>query len=184
MMDVLLSSCARVDILERAVFSFLNHVKSEDGFRIVVCEDMVEDKGRQDIGREWLEDNSSLFDEVVYADRRLTYVYCFSEILERAQSEYFFRLEDDVEFDQDINVDEIVDFMKTQDHLAQLIFKRKVHPMTNPVPVSGIERKVVLNDFFSIATGVFSTEYTKRIVDYSGTGQCHETGVLTPAMRE
>lgn len=182
MIDVAISSCARPDILETSVESFLTHIKSRGEFRLILCEDKVEDPKRQEAGRKWIEDHSHYFDQIIYSDKRLTYVYCFSEILKYMESPYFFRLEDDVTFFEDIDVDEIIEFME-ESSVSQTIFRREIHNLTNPVEVKYISnRKTELVDFYSIATGVFNLNWTERIIGMSGTGECHESSVLTPAM--
>lgn len=184
--DVAISSCGRVDILEKAVNTFLKHVKSKEGFRLVICEDKVDDPNRQEIGRKWIESNKNLFDQIIYSDRKLTYVYCFSEILKYINSEYFFRLEDDVVFHEDIDVDAIIEFMKSmKDSVSQVIFRRVKHN-TSVIGESfnNTGRKIVITGSYSIATGIFNLDWTNKIVGLSGTEQCHEAGVLTPSMRK
>lgn len=186
MIDVAISSCARVDILEQAIKTFLKYAKSKDGFRLVICEDMVDDPVRQGVGKEWIDKHSDLFDEIIYSNKKLTYVYCFSEILKYIKSPYFFRLEDDVVFHEEINVDDIIDFMSENNNtISQLIFRRKKHILLKPYKISNkTGRKINLVDSYSIATGIFNLELTKSIVDLSGTGQCHESTVLAPSMRK
>jgi len=186
MIDVAISSCARVDILEKAVYTFLKHVKSDQGFRLVICEDKVDGPARQEEGRLWIVDNTHLFDTVVWAEKKLTYVYCFSEILKYIKSPYFFRLEDDVVFEEDIYVDEIIEFMKENSaDLSQVIFRRKTGCNVSELQEihNKLSRKTLLIPRYSIGTGVFNLEWTRKIVSHSGTDQCHETGVLTPSMK-
>lgn len=183
--DVAISSCARVDILDRAVSTFLDHAKSKDGFRLIICEDKVDDPNRQDAGRDWIINNANLFDEIVFSDNKLTYVYCFSEILKYIKSPYFFRLEDDVVFHEDIDVDKIIEFMDENKNVAETIFMRKKHNLSNPTNIdNNTGRSMQLVGFYSIATGVFNTKWTNDIISLSGTGQCHEGSVLTPAMHK
>ena len=185
MIDVAISSCARPKILSKSVYSFLDKVKSKEKLRLIICEDKMDDPERIRIGREWIESNKDLFDEIIYSEKRLTYVFCFTEILKYVKSDYFFRLEDDVVFDQDIDIDDIIDFMKTKEKLSQLIFKRSLHNIVNPRKIdSGFNRKIVHQDFCSIATGVYNTKLIRDIVNYSGTGECHESSVLTPSMKK
>ncbi len=187
MIDVAISSCGRVDILENAVTTFLKHAKSKEGFRLVICEDKVDDPKRQELGREWIENHKELFDEIIYSDTKLTHVYCFSEILKHIRSPYFFRLEDDVVFHEDIDVDKIIEFMKDNDEvISQVIFKRlENHDPLNPVDIENCTgRKIQTVTSYSIATGVFNLEWTNKIVGLSGNGQCHEYGVLMPAMHK
>lgn len=183
MIDVAISSCARVDVLEKSVHSFIKHVKSKEGFRLVICEDKVKDKYRRKEGLVWLQANKDLFNNIIYADKYLTYVYCFSEILKYINSSYFFRLEDDVVFHESIDVDSIIDFMKEQPIISQVIFKRKKHIVRSSININNSTgRNIDLADFYSIATGLFNLDLTRKIVGLSGTEQCHESSVLTPSM--
>ena len=184
--DVAISSCARPDVLEPSVQSFLKHIVSEHDFRLVLVEDQVEDAKRQAIGHAWLEANKHLFDQLVYASKRLTYVYCFSEIMHYLSSPVFFRLEDDVLFTESLHIDPLIAHLESQPALAQLVFARNKHNVVPPkgsVPSHVNGHELLPNDFYSIATGLFKLDWTQRIVNHSGTGQCHESGVLTPAMR-
>jgi hypothetical protein len=185
MIDVAISSCGRTDILETAIRSFNEHVHTSEGLRFVICEDKVDSVPRQEKGKKWIEDNAELFDEIVYSGKKLTYVYCFTEVLRHIKSPYFFRLEDDVEFFEDIDLDEIVEYMKGADTLAQMMFRRDIHNLTGASEVDACGKRNVLQmDLYSIATGVFNLEWARKIVGYSGTGECHESGVLTPSMNE
>lgn len=186
MIDVAISSCGRVDILDTAIHTFLKHVKSKEGFRLVICEDKVDDAVRQLKGRAWIENHINLFDKIIYSTKKLTYVYCFSEVLKYISSPYFFRLEDDVVFHEDIDVDSIIEFMeKNKNILSQVIFRRKKHKPLNPKDIlNNTGRKIQLVDSYSIATGIFNLDWTNKIVGLSGTGQCHEAGVLAPAMHK
>ena len=112
--DVAISSCARPDVLEPSVQSFLKHIVSEHDFRLVLVEDQVEDAKRQAIGHAWLEANKHLFDQLVYANKRLTYVYCFSEIMHYLSSPVFFRLEDDVLFTESLHIDPLIAHLEAQ----------------------------------------------------------------------
>jgi len=184
--DVAISSCARVDILDKAINTFLASAQSIDGFRLIICEDKVDSTNRQKIGKKWIKDNFYLFDEIIYSRKKLTYVYCFSEILKYVKSPYFFRLEDDVVFHENINVDKIIEFMiENKDTLSQVIFKRKEHNLRTPINIDDVDdRKIQLVNFYSIATGIFNLEWARKIVSLSGTSQCHESRILTPAMRK
>lgn len=182
--DVAISSCARIDILDRAINTFLTHVKSKEGFRLVICEDKVDNIDRQKSGKKWIEDHINLFDKVIYSNKKLTYVYCFSEILKYIKSPYFFRLEDDVVFHENIDVDSIIEFMiENEDVVSQVIFRRKKHDISNPIDINNnTGRRIQLLDSYSIATGIFNLEWTRKIVGFSGTDECHESIVLAPAM--
>lgn len=182
--DVAISSCARIDILDQAVNTFLMHVRSKKKFRLIICEDKVDNVARQRAGKGWIDKHINLFDEVIYASKKLTYVYCFSEILKYVKSPYFFRLEDDIVFHEDIDVDKIIEFMiENNNVVSQVIFRRKKHNLLKPKEiVNNTGRKIQLVDSYSIATGIFNLEWTKKIVGLSGTGQCHEALVLAPAM--
>ena len=50
--------------------------------------------------------------------------------------------------------------------------------------ITGKPQKVLESPLFSIGPGVFNTKLTREIVNYSGTGECHENKVLTPSMNK
>lgn len=183
--DVAISSCARVDILEKAIETFLEYVVSKDGFRLIICEDKVNDQERQVCGKNWIEEHRDLFSKIIYSEKKLTYVYCFSEIVKYLRTPYFFRLEDDVIFDEVIDVDELINFMKSYKDLAQIIFRRETHNLTNLEEINNrLERNIQSNPFYSIATGVFNLDWTHKILEQTEKGECHEAGVLTPIMKK
>jgi len=185
--DVLISSCARPDVLDVCVKSFIKHAKSEFGFRLVICEDLVSNSDRQELGAEWIENHKSFFDKIIFSKTQLTYVFCFSEILKDAESEYFIRLEDDVEFFEELDCDKIIDCLKQNENICQFMFRRqnmKLHPQWSCSHIGNCgTRKLYSSDFCSIASGVYNTQLIRQIVDYSGTNECHESGVLTPSMK-
>jgi hypothetical protein len=183
MIDVAISSCARTDILEMAISSFRKHIISKEKFRLIICEDIVDDKERQSNGKEWIEKHSDWFDTIIFSDKKLTYVYCFSEILRYIESTYFFRLEDDVEFFEDIEIDLIVDYLNQNKNISQAIFRRDVHNLNNSKMTGSIGKRDLFEvNLYSIATGIFNTNWTRKIVGLSGTKECHECKVLTPSM--
>ena len=94
---------------------------------------------------------------------------CQFMIPQYIKSDYFFRLEDDVAFDQDINVDEIINFMKTDELLSQLIFKRSKHNLVNQTLIKQdiTERKIIYHNFCSIATGIYNTNLINNIINYT-----------------
>lgn len=185
--DVLISSCARPDVLDACVKSFIKHAKSEFGFRLVICEDLVSNSDRQELGAQWIENHKSLFDKIIFSKTQLTYVFCFSEILKYAESEYFIRLEDDVEFFEELNCDKIIDCLKQNENICQFMFRRqnmKLHTEWSCRHIGDCgTRKLYSSNFCSIASGVYNTQLIRQIVDYSGTNECHESGVLTPSMK-
>lgn len=183
MIDVAISSCARIDVLEEAIGTFQRYAICRDGFRLIICEDKVEDEDRQAHGKKWIEDHSELFNTIVFSNKRLTYVYCFTEILSHIRSPYFFRLEDDVSFFEEIDVDNIVEYLSNNPFVSQTIFRRDVHNLKCESAIGKIGRRdIIRSSLYSIATGVFNTDWARKIVGHSGTGQCHESGVLTPSM--
>lgn len=185
--DVLISSCARPDILDACIKSFIKHAKSKLGFRLVICEDLVSDPERQKLGAKWISNHKFFFDKIIFSKTKLTYVFCFSEILKYAKSKYFIRLEDDVEFFEEIDCDKIIDCLKRNENICQFIFRRqnmKLHPQWSCSNISDCgTRKLYSSDFCSIASGVYNTKLIRQIVDYSGTNKCHESKVLTPSMK-
>ena len=67
--DVGLSSCARVELLQDSILSFLSNVITRHTLRWIIVEDKVDDQKRQEAGRKWIIDNFHYFDKVVYSER-------------------------------------------------------------------------------------------------------------------
>jgi len=203
--DVALSSCARAELLEKSIQSFFMNVETKHKLRWIIVEDKVDDKRRQEAGRKWILDNFYRFDKIIYSEKKLTYVYCFGEVLKYVTSDYFIRWEDDFEFQRLINIDPIIDTLMYHDKekvdnnispIANISFKRNYCDVTDFTQRLVSNSKEYVNEYtapscmfdliesplFSIGPGIFNTKLTREIVDLSGTGECHEFGVLTPSM--
>lgn len=178
--DIGINSCARPDLLKVAIGTFLKHAKSEHQFRIVLLEDKVDDDKRQLKGRLWLEEYSCLFDEVIYSEKKLTYVYAFSELLKYLMGNVFFHLEDDVKFVRDFDFECMLSLAnRSYYNPCQVILKRENHNRSNSV--TNYKHDYFKNEFCSIGTGFFNLEQINKIVSDCN-GSCHETKDLTPAM--
>jgi len=180
--DIALSSCARVELLQNSVLSFIDSVESEHTFRWIIVEDKVDDADRQQVGRNWIQTHSGMFDEIIYSEKKLTYVFCFSEVLKYVKSDYFVRWEDDFEFKHDIDIDPMIEtLIKHNENMANISFKRNYCDTSEFTQVG---EDLIESPLFSIGPGVFNTKLTSDIVNLSGTGECHEFGVLTPSMNK
>ena len=57
--DVLINSCARPDVLEISINTFLKKIKTDKHkFRYVLLEDVVTDKCRQEESHRWIKNNN------------------------------------------------------------------------------------------------------------------------------
>ena len=181
--DVALSSCARVEMMEASIASFRENIKTRHTLRWIIVEDKVDDVERAEKGRQWIDDNKALFDKIVYSDVNLTYVYCYGEILKHVESDIFIRYEDDFLFTRQIDIDPIISVVEKHRTVAAIVLKRD-DAITYAMDEYVIDGCVLLDqELFSVSAGVFNTEVARKIVGYSGTGQCHEWGVLTPAKK-
>lgn len=188
MINVLISSCARPELLEQSFQSFNENVSTTHRLRFFLLEDVVDDKERARKGWDWIWQHELWFDENYESKRKLGYEYAFSEIFKLAYSKnenftpYFFRLEDDVKFVKPIYLDSMIDVMENEDRLCQYILRRQNHKI---VGVDGkddrMQSNFLYNDFFSIATGLYNFHKTKQILRQSV--RCHESSVLTPNMK-
>jgi hypothetical protein len=182
-LDVLINSCARPDILDVSFRTFKERIKTKHALRYVLLEDYVEDMGRQQLGRQWVE--SQNFDKVVYAEKKMGPGCFFAPVVSLCESDYFFHLEDDNEFIMDINLDPTIEFMKKHDDVVEVMLSRgnKGPNVGKKVTIDGL----ALTEFklFSVATGVFNTKQVKRVIDKLGwDNRLHEAGTLTPTSKQ
>ncbi len=185
--DVLINSCARPDILEVSIETFMKYVKSDrHEFRYVILEDVVADVERQALGRKWITDRKKLFDEIVFKETKMGPGFFFAPVVSLCKSKYFFHLEDDNQFIKEINIDPLVDILSKNDYFVEILMSRGAVPKTtNPrnVNISGV--KLTEFDFFSVATGIFNTELVCKLIDSIGWDKrLHEAGILTPTSKK
>lgn len=182
--DVLVNSCARPDILDVSVDTFLKHVSSKHKFRYVLLEDKVDSSERQKYGLEWIKANENMFDEIIYSEKKLGPGFFFAPVVSRCTSDYFFHLEDDNEFLVDINIDPVLDIMSKDDYIVEVILNRndpKILPNSDKTNGLSLTKLPI----YSVATGIFNTKMTKKLIDAAGWDQqLHEAGLLTPLSKK
>jgi len=180
--DVLINSCARPDVLDKSFSTFKQKIKTSHKFRYVLLEDVVENKERQRLGRQWIEEHNDSFDDIVYADKRMGPGFFFAPIVSRCKSDYFFHLEDDNEFIVEIDTDPIFDLMRSDNNIVEIMLNRGPIRRENNlgrIRLSGQELTKL--GLFSVATGIFNTSHTKRIIEDIGWEErLNEFGSLTP----
>lgn len=186
MMDVAISSCGRIDVLEQTIKSFQQHIRFSGGFRFVIVEDFLEgdDQKRAPARDTWLESHATWFDVVKFNSQKASYVHAYRDVLPLLQSQLFFRLDDDTPFLEMTDIDPIVEYLNASDDVCQVIFRRLGHrlPDQESVSVGEPPRQLTINPFYSVSTGIHKLDWARKIVDV-GKGVCHEAGVLTPIMR-
>ena len=92
--DVLINSCARPDVMEVSLQTFLKNVKTNNHiFRYVILADYVESSDRRSLGLKWIENNKHMFDEVVIQTIKLGPTFFFGPVVKTCTSDYFFHLE-------------------------------------------------------------------------------------------
>lgn len=183
--DVLINSCARPDSMELCFQSFLKMVKTKHQFRFVLVEDKVDSEERQCLGRTWIQDNEHHFDEIVFLDKKAGFGYHFQEVVKRGKSPFFFRLEDDQQFVQEVDIDPLIRILEKQADTCQIILRRDSHRVEaiKKENIDGV--KLVASTFYSDSIGVHNLELTKKIIDECGWDtQLHENSVLTPASKK
>jgi len=165
--DIAISSCARPDMMEVAMNSFMDNIVTSHKLRFVLLEDMVEDAARQEEGRKWLRKNKSMFDKIYYAKKQLTNVYALTELMQYIKSPVFFRQEDDVIYLKKIELDPLIELMLRHDEIAQIQWKRSVANARDvyegkDVVIDGIP----LTSFrmYSSTTGLYNRDWTLRIM--------------------
>jgi hypothetical protein len=184
--DVLINSCARPDILEVSINTFRKFVKTSHELRYVIMEDKVRNIKRQNMGREWILDHADLFDEIHFVDKKMGSGFFFAPLVALCKSDYFFHLEDDNEFITKIKMDPLIDLLKDKKNFVEIMMSRgKINKKNNPKKktINGIE--LTEFDLFSVATGIFKTELVRKLIDKIGWDkQLHEAGVLTPISKK
>jgi len=184
--NVLINSCARPDILETSITTFRKYIKTSHTLKYIILEDKVHDIERQKLGRNWLEKNKDLFDEIHYSERRLGPGFFFAPIVKLCNTEFFFHLEDDNRFFMDIEIDPLINIMKKYNNILEIILRRgKTDPRNNPIEfvIDGLD--LTEFDLFSVATGIFNTSLVRIVLSKIGwKKQLREVQVLTPVSKE
>lgn len=184
--DVLINSCARPDVLAISVRSFQKYIKTTHELRYIILEDKVDDERRQNKGVEWIVKNKNLFYEIHFSKKKLGPGFFFAPIVKLCKTDFFFHLEDDNEFTKDINIDPLIEVMKNNQYIAEVVLRRGVNDRRNhPKNVIIDGMKFTEMDIFSVATGVFNTKNVKCIIDKAGWNrQLREVWVLGPIAHE
>jgi len=185
MIDVVVTSCARPEMLERTVVSFKENVRFSGDMRMILIEDFVEDDERRIAGRSWIEKNSSLFDEVVVMKENVGPYRQFQNAASRVDAPYMFKMDDDAEFIAEIDLDAMVEIMAQDGTLAQLILRRGEHKEVSPSVEKVGAHEIVVHDFYSISFGIHRMIDVRRLFGKIGWDtEAHESGVLTPTARK
>jgi hypothetical protein len=183
--DVLINSCARPDLMDVSFKTFLKHIKTTHKFRFVIVEDKVENEERQALGREWIEQNKNYFDEILYLPKKAGMDRFYQEAIKLGRSPYFFRLEDDMDFQVDINIDPLIEILEQNQDICQITFRRDNHksPWCGKKIINGVE--LTCTDFYSVSVGINNLEHTNKIIDECGwENQLHETKLLSPISKK
>ena len=183
---MIINSCARPDVLEVSINTFMTYVKSGHKFRYVVLEDKVDDGARQREGCDWIKEHRNLFDEVVFSEKKMGPGFFFAPAVSLCKSKYFFHLEDDNEFIKDINIDPLLDILESNDNIIEIMMSRgPINPVNRPRKMVVDDVKLTESNLFSVATGVFNTSLVRKLIDTIGWDkQLHEAGLLTPVSKE
>ena len=178
--DILVNSCARIDLLEESIFTFRKHIKTDEHeFRWVIVEDKVNDPKRQKIGERWIFGNGNLFDKIIFLGKKAGPGYWWAEIIKECKSDFHIHLEDDCKFINDIYIDPIIEIMEVQSNIAEIIFRRDTAKKNNN-KLKIFDLKLTEMDLLSVASGIFNTKNVIKIIDDIGwKEQLHEAGNLT-----
>jgi hypothetical protein len=185
--DVLVSSCARPDMLETSIMSFRRHIKTEKHeYRWVIIEDKIGSRERRKEGEEWIRKHRHLFDKKIFLRRKAGVGYWWQKAIEQCESDFHIHLEDDNEFLGHIMIDPLINIMSEKSDIIEIMFSRGlVRADNNPkrIMLSGVI--FTENDLMSIATGVFNTKLVRILLDTVGWGEkVKEHGTLTPATKK
>ncbi len=185
--DVLINSCARPDILEVSLNTFMEKIKTnKHDFRYVLVEDKVNNDKRQQKGAKWIEKHRDFFDEVWFAQKKMGPGFFFAPAVSLCKSNHFFHLEDDNKFIKDVNIDTLLDVLDNNDYIIEIMMSRgPINPAHQPrkTEIDGV--KLTESSLFSVATGVFNTSLVKQLIDAIGWDKpLHEAKTLTPMSKK
>ena len=184
MIDIVFSSCARVELLARTVRSFNEKLVCAGEHREILVEDWVVDEGRREESREWIHAHRNLFSNVVFLGEQAGPYLQFQKAAEQADGEYLFKVDDDAEFLVPIEIDKMIEVMEDDPQLSELILRRHPHCEVNPRRVEIAGYPVTITDFFSISFGLYRMSHIRRLFDDIGWDEeAHESSVLTPAAK-
>jgi len=184
--DVLINSCARPDILEVSINTFMDRIESRHNFRYVILEDKVDNDKRQVAGKKWIENHKDWFDEIIFSESRMGPGCFFGPVVSLCRSDYFFHLEDDNRFIENVGIDPLFDILSNNDNIVEIMMSRgPINPVNKPrkTEIDGI--RLTESNLFSVATGIFNTSLVRQLVDTIGWDRpLHEAKVLTPASKK
>lgn len=182
--DVIINSCARPELLEISLKTFKEKIKSDaHQFRWVLIEDKVDDIQRRVEGLRWIKEHRDLFDEVIISSIAAGVGFWWQEAIKYCKSDYHIHVEDDGKYLTEINIDPIIELMiKYKDILSIMFSRGKIRTENNlgQTNLDGID----LTKFrlMSVATGIFNTKNVKSLLNVVGwENKIHENGTLTPA---
>jgi hypothetical protein len=184
--DVLITSCARPDVLEKTVRSFKEKIVTEHTLRYVLVEDKVDNEKRQNNGKKWINRHKDWFDEIIFNEKRSGKGFWWQNMLKYCKTQFHIHLEDDNEFVREVNIDPVLKVMEENLDIVEVIFSRgRPDKRTRPRNVKIGDVKMIEMDTMSIASGLYNTELTKKILDKLGwETMVHEAGNLTPTSNE
>ena len=182
--DVMINSCARIDLLERSLESFNKYVHSEEHtFRRVLIEDKVDNERRRQLGIDWIIKNKHEFDKIVLLPEKAGVGFWWQKTMEYCESPYHIHVEDDNEYLTEVNIDAIIDTMERHSNIINIAFSRGPIRKENNLGQEIVDG-LALTKFrlMSVAAGVFNTNNVNVLLDKVGwENKIHEAGTLTPA---
>lgn len=183
--DVLVNSCARPEVLDVSFHTFRKKVTSVNHtFRYILLEDYVEDETRRNAGLQWIENNKKYFDEIHLSNKKLGFWKYWSAIIKLCKSDIHIHMEDDQEFIVDVDVDPLINLVEKESDVASIILRRgPSKDIIRKSTLHGVE--VVETGFYSDSIGVFDTKWARKIIDKIGwDNDIHENGNLTPISKK
>ncbi len=181
--DVLINSCARPDVLEISIFSFMKMVKTnKHEFRYIIVEDKVKNEKRQKLGREWIKKNSLLFDKIIFLNEISGPGYWWAKTIKYCTSKFHLHLEDDNKFIKKVNIDPMIELLEKYKNFIEICFSRG-NLKKDLLPKKLVKDDILLTEIntMSVASGVFNTNLVKQLISSIGWDQkMNEFLTLTP----
>ena len=125
MLDVIVTSTCRKTI-KRTIESFLEHFQFSNGFNFIVHVDVMQPENIK-----WMKNLFSNYEitDIYFNNNLKGHSNAINYLIQKIEAPYYFHLEDDWVFLQKINLDQLIDLMKTYHEIDHIRFnKEKIQP--------------------------------------------------------
>jgi len=122
-LDILITSASRPDLLQHTVESMQEKLKFSGEFRWLLHEDVLDKKKSAEV-LHWNK-YSLLFDKVIVSEPRVSLGYSIGMMIPYIKSFIFFRSDDDWEYVEKLDLDVFWDMFEKYEKINQIIFNKR-----------------------------------------------------------